>query len=76
MCRLYSVQLPREGPSAGGRLQPRCSAQHCSLAPRPGSLSVLSNPARATPGGRVPGLRARRPEPMEDELEPVEEEME
>lgn len=55
MCRLYSVRLPREGPSGGGRLQPRCGAQHCSLASRPGSLSVLSNPVRATPGTASPG---------------------
>lgn len=50
MCRLHSLWLP-----GGGRLQPRCGAQHCSLAPRPGSPSVLSNPVRATPEAASPG---------------------
>lgn len=48
MCRHYSLRL-----LSGGRLQPRCGAQHCSLAPRPGSPSVLSNPVRATPGAAL-----------------------
>lgn len=48
--RLPSLRLP-----GGERLQSQCSAQHCSLASRPGSPSVPSNPVRATPGATSPG---------------------
>jgi hypothetical protein len=47
--RLPSLRLP-----GGGRLQPRCNAQHCSVASRPGSPSVPSNRVRATLGVTSP----------------------